>query len=113
MSVSDPRFAAEIVAAGEEPLFFDDIGCLANHLAKNAAAPGSVVYVADHRTGAWVRAASAIFSYAPEVPTPMGSHVIAHASPDSRNADASARAAQDRSPVDLFGGALSGISHVP
>jgi len=28
MAVSDPRFAAQLAAPGEEPRFFDDLGCL-------------------------------------------------------------------------------------
>ena len=52
MAVSNQRFAAQIAAPGEEPLFFDDIGCLSSYVQANTALPhGAVAYVADHRTG--------------------------------------------------------------
>lgn len=103
MTVSDVHFAAQIVAAGEEPLFFDDIGCLAGYLARERPADGSVAYVADHRTGAWVRAADATFSYAPSLASPMGSHLIAHASTASRNEDRAAQGAEPRQASSIFG----------
>ena len=92
MSVSSARFASQIVAPGEDPLFFDDLGCLAAYLREHAAQPaGAVAYVADHRTGRWVPAADAVFTQGTALETPMGSHVVAHASPASRDADEVAR----------------------
>ena len=46
--------------------------------------------VADHRTGAWVDAATAIFTKTP-LSTPMSSGLIAHADQASRDADEDAR----------------------
>ena len=101
MAVSNARFASQIVAPGEEPLFFDDLGCLAAYLRKHATQPaGAVAYVADHRTRTWVPASDAIFTNAPALETPMGSHVVAHASLASRDADAAARGG---TPVDAAG----------
>ncbi|HXX29207.1 MAG TPA: nitrous oxide reductase accessory protein NosL, partial [Myxococcaceae bacterium] len=74
MLVSDPRTAAQLVAPGEEPLFFDDVGCLARYLAEHPGRRGAVAYVADHRTGAWVQASSAEYILQASVATPMGSH---------------------------------------
>ena len=92
MAVSNARFAAQIVAPGEEPLFFDDLGCLAAYLSSQAQrAPRAAAYVADHWTGDWVPAASAVFTKVPVLDTPMGSHVVAHASAASRDADPDAR----------------------
>ncbi|HYB52707.1 MAG TPA: hypothetical protein VEG84_02465, partial [Thermoanaerobaculia bacterium] len=59
MPVSDAHLAAQVVAKGEEPKFFDDLGCLRDFLAASPAPAESVVYVADHRSGAWVRAEAA------------------------------------------------------
>jgi copper chaperone NosL len=109
MAVSSARFASQIVAPGEDPLFFDDLGCLAAYLRDHAArSAGTVAYVADHRTSQWVPAADAVFTMVPALETPMGSHVIAHASRASRDADVTTR---DGTPVDaagFFGNRLPG-----
>jgi copper chaperone NosL len=88
MAVSSGRFASQIVAPGEEPRFFDDLGCLAAYLRGHARLPPrAVAYVADHRSGEWVPPASAIFTRVPGLETPMGSQVVAHVSAASRDAD--------------------------
>jgi len=98
MTVSAARFASQIVAPGEEPRFFDDLGCLAAHMRNRPPLPtGAAVYVADHRTREWAVAASAVFTRAAGLDTPMGSRVVAHASSASRDAD---RAAAGGEPVD-------------
>ena len=102
MTVSDVHFAAQLVAAGEEPLFFDDIGCLAGYLA-GGAGTDRLAYVADHRTGEWVRASDAVFSHASRLASPMNSHLIAHASAESRDMDPAARGAEPRTPEAIFG----------
>jgi copper chaperone NosL len=102
MPVSDPGLAAQIAAPGEDPKFFDDIGCLGEYLHRNPARPGSVAYVADHRTREWLPATSAVYTRA-GIETPMGSHWIAHADAASRDADPAARSG---APVDrgtIFG----------
>jgi copper chaperone NosL len=104
MIVSDRHFASQIVAPYEEPLFFDDLGCLTRFLAETpASAPGAVTYVADHRTGDWVRADRAVYSTVPTLTAPMGSHVLGHASEESRAADTAAAGGQVVSPADVFG----------
>jgi copper chaperone NosL len=104
MPVSDPRLAAQLAGPGEEPRFFDDIGCLRDFLAK-AGSPrsGAVAYVADHGTGRWTPASSAVFSRCPAVETPMGSHVIAHSDAASRSADPSAAGCSNVAVTDIFG----------
>ena len=108
MAVSDRRFAAQIVAPGEEPIFFDDLGCLREHLAGTPALPaGAVVYVADHRTTEWVNGVSAVFTHRAGLASPMASGLMAHRDPSSRDQD---RAARGGSPVagrDVLG-ALAG-----
>jgi copper chaperone NosL len=112
MAVSDPRSAAQLVAPGEEPRFFDDVGCLGRHLAASPPPRGAVAFVADHRTGAWVRADRAVYTHQPTVETPMGSHLLAHADAASRDADPAARGGSERSARDVFGpgGAPAGES---
>ena len=104
MMVSDPARAAQIVAPAEEPLFFDDIGCLRDYLAGGASLPeGAVAYVADHRTKAWVVATKALYTRNSAVDTPMGSHILAHADSTSREADPEAREGMLLSPAEVFG----------
>lgn len=91
MIVSDRRFAAQLLARSEEPKFFDDIGCLGRFLKEGGARRDAVAYVADHRTRAWVPARTACYTCVPGLETPMGSHLLAHADPASRDADPDAR----------------------
>lgn len=104
MAVSESRFAAQIVAPGEEPAFFDDIGCFGAHVSHAGPWPrGAIAYVADHRTRAWVPAIHAVYTRVPDLETPMGSHLIAHADSASRDADAAARRGAVVDPKEIFG----------
>ncbi|ABS24466.1 nitrous oxide reductase accessory protein NosL [Anaeromyxobacter sp. Fw109-5] len=104
MAVSDPRFAAQLVAAREEPRFFDDIGCLRDFLRAHASLPdGAVAYVADHRTRAWVRAAAARYTRDDALATPMSSHLVAHADDASRAADPEAARGVRITVAEVFG----------
>lgn len=108
MAVSDAKLASQIVAPGELPLFFDDLGCLAGFVKAGRVPREGVVFVADHRTKAWVRADRAIYTRVPGLATPMGSHLVAHESAASRDQD---QAVGDGTPVgmeELFGAAASG-----
>jgi copper chaperone NosL len=111
MSMSDVRFAGQIVAPGEEPLVFDDIGCMANHLKAHPAPAGAAAFVADHRTKEWVRAEFAVFTRVPGLQTPMQSGLIAHASTTSREQDQDAVPGTQAAVVDVFGDALPRGSH--
>lgn len=101
MVLSDQRTAAQIVERGEEPRFFDDLGCLQAYLGTapdgTTVVPSGTVptrmYVADHRTGEWVPAESAIFARVPSVDTPMGSHLLAWKDDTSRRQDPAGNAA--------------------
>ena len=90
MIASEPRLAAQVVAPGTEPLIFDDIGCLRDYLAANPVAKDAIVYVADHRTGKWIRAEEAVYTSAAALSTPMGSRIVAHADLASKDADPAA-----------------------
>jgi len=112
MAVSDVRFAGQVGAPGELPRFFDDVGCLAGWLKEQKALPdGVVAWVADHRTREWIPAGRAVYTRVPQLATPMGSHLIAHADAASRDADPDSRggtpvaAAELFDPVILGGGA--------
>jgi copper chaperone NosL len=109
MAVSEPRFAAQIVAPGEDPLFFDDVGCLRDYLKSGArVAAGSLAYVADHRTREWVEAGRAVYTRVAGLGTPMGSGLIAHAGATSRDADQTARGGTPLGPTEVFGRMLPG-----
>lgn len=104
MTVSDPRFAAQVVAPGDEPLFFDDIGCLATYLREEAPLPpGAIAYVADHRTRAWVPASRATFTRVVRLETPMASHLVAHADAASAGADDEAKDGVRVAVAEIFG----------
>lgn len=103
MAVSSAVFASQLVAPGELPRFFDDLGCLADYLKTGKAPKGATAFVADHRTKAWVRADRAVYTRVPGLETPMGSHVIAHADAASRDGDPDARTGVPVAPSELFG----------
>jgi hypothetical protein len=77
-----------VASRREEPLFFDDLGCLAHHLESlGGLPPGGIIYVADHRTNNWAPFDRAVFTRVDTISAPMGSHIIAHESVASRDAD--------------------------
>ena len=103
MVISDARFAAEIVAPAEEPKLFDDIGCLRDYLASGAALPpGMVIFVADHRTRAFVVASRAVYRHLPGAATPMTSGLAAWADESSCSIDPDARAGTRRTLTEIF-----------
>lgn len=89
MTIVSRATAAQIVRAGDEPLFFDELGCLREYLTRRALPNDAVAYVADHRTGEWVNARVAVFTRT-TVATPMASGLLAHADAQSRDADPAA-----------------------
>lgn len=106
MAVSDARFASQVVAPREEPRFFDDLGCLRDWLREHPEQPrGAVAYVADHRTGAWVRAEAAAYARVPGLATPMASELVAHRDAASREADPAVGGAIPLPASELFGAA--------
>jgi copper chaperone NosL len=103
MAVSSAVFASQLVAPGELPRFFDDLGCLGDFLKAGKAPRDATAFVADHRTKAWVRADRAVYTRVPGLETPMGSHVIAHADASSRDQDGDARGGTPVAAAELFG----------
>ena len=89
MTIVSRATAAQIVRAGDEPVLFDELGCLREYLAQRAIPDDAVIYVADHRTGEWVNARAAVFTNT-TVSTPMASGLLAHADASSRDADPAA-----------------------
>jgi copper chaperone NosL len=108
MGVTDQRYASQVLVPGESPRFFDDLGCLKRYLADADNLPvGTRVFVADHRTRAWVAAADAIYTRVDSVAASMGSHIIAHESVASRQADPDAQGGTSVPPADLLPASLA------
>ncbi len=106
MVISERPFAAQIVSRSDEPVFFDDIGCLRDYLAGGGkVGRGAMAYVNDHRTGAWVPAGQAIYTRVPTLATPMGSHLVAHANEASRQDDPVTQFDPPRTAAEVFAGA--------
>ena len=103
MTVVEPTLASQLVAPGEEPRFFDDIGCLTAYLATHPSGPADRAFVADHATGAWIDAARAVYTRAGAIATPMNSHLVAHENARARDADASVRGGVPLTVADVFG----------
>lgn len=103
MAVSDARFSAQLVAPGELPHFFDDLGCLGSFLKAGRAPAGAAAFVADHRTKAWIRADRAVYTRVPGLATPMGSSLVAHTDAASRDGDPDARGGVPVAATALFG----------
>jgi len=103
MPVSDARLASQVVAPGELPRFFDDLGCLFSFVKGGRASAGAAAFVADHRTKQWVRADRAIYTRVPGLETPMSSHLLAHADAASRAQDQDARGGTPVAAGELFG----------
>ena len=110
MTVSASDVVAQLVAPGEEPRFFDDVGCLAAFLKAQAHQPdGAIAYVIDHRTRTWVRADRAVYTRVPDLDTPMGSNLVAHSDAESRRADPLTARGSITHVADIFGaGAVPG-----
>ncbi len=108
MTVSDARFAAQLVAPGEEPKFFDDIGCLREYLKTATPVPGSIAYVASYRTHAWVPARDAFYLRHESIETPMGFHLVAFEDAAGRDAAPAAAGGEKLDAAAVFGDRLPG-----
>ena len=78
MHIADMRHVGEIIGT-EEVWKFDDVGELFVYYQEQGLKDGDVqaVYVKGYDTGKWIEAGSASFVIAPDVKTPMATHVLA------------------------------------
>jgi len=89
MVISTDDGAGEIVAAGEDTRFYDDIGCMAADWAAHRDATAFV----HARGGVWMNAAAAAYARPAAARTAMGSGVVAFATAaDAGAADPGGRA---------------------
>lgn len=84
MTISDPRYAAELVTRTGKVIVFDDIGCLAAFLAAGDMSANAVHSAWAHdyvAPDAWMRTGDLTFVRSDSLHTPMGSGLIALAQP--------------------------------
>jgi len=91
MVISSRATAAQLLTPGEEPRLFDDLGCLRSDLERAAPSAGTVIVVADHLTGDWLKVEDAVLTEVPGLQTPMGSGLIAHRTTADRDRDPASR----------------------
>ena len=104
MAMSASGAVAQLVVPGDDPRFFDDIGCLASFLTEHGNQPaGAIAYVVDHQTHSWVPAGAAVYARVPDLDTPMGSHLVAHADERQRRDDSATARGSIVSIADVFG----------
>ena len=70
MLISESTHAAQAVAPGEEPRFYDDRGCLAADVA--ALPDGARLFVQLDGGSGWIEARDAFFAFPADARTPMG-----------------------------------------
>lgn len=90
MAISEKQFAAEIIAADETVLKFDDVGCMLRYRdGSGGKLKAAAIFVTDYDTRQWLKAEDAFFTRSKSVKTPMGSGLIAYADRSKAGADAS------------------------
>lgn len=78
MSISEKRYAAELIDDEGEVFKFDDIGCMANFIKQkknNATVQGTFVMDFDRRE--WLKAETAFYVRSSELRTPMNGGIVA------------------------------------
>ena len=78
MSISEKRYAAEIIDNEGQPLKFDDIGCMTNYikLKKNNVSIAAT-FVMDFDRREWLKAENAFYVRSTEFKTPMSGGIVA------------------------------------
>jgi nitrous oxidase accessory protein len=79
MTISDPRFAAQLITSKGKMLAFDDIGCLVTYArTRLPGVPAPEVWVNDFLSpDSILEGTHAVFLQADSIATPMGSHLLA------------------------------------
>ncbi|MDH4069061.1 MAG: nitrous oxide reductase accessory protein NosL [Ignavibacteria bacterium] len=79
MSISEPRFAAEILSTSSEVYKFDDLGCLRSFRERRTDVVPAGVFVIDYDNGTWLPYHRAVVTVT-GIRTPMASGLIATSS---------------------------------
>ena len=78
MSISETRYAAELIDDAGQVFKFDDIGCMTNFIKqKRINAPILATFVKDFDSREWVKAENAFYVRSSELKTPMNSGLAA------------------------------------
>ena len=89
MSISEKRYAAELIDSDEQAFKFDDIGCMVNFIKqKRNNASTQAIFVMDYERREWLPAESATYVRSSEFKTPMNGSIVAFK--DQSNAQAAA-----------------------
>jgi len=84
MSISERRYAAELLDADGQAFKFDDIGCMANFLRqKKNSAEIRATFVMDFEHSQWIKAENAFYVRAAGFQTPMNGGIVAFANRSS------------------------------
>ena len=91
MSISERRYAAELIDNDGQAFKFDDIGCMANFM-KQKKNDGAMrgIFVMDFERRDWLRAADSFYVRSSALKTPMNGGVVAF----KNESDAQAAAAK-------------------
>jgi copper chaperone NosL len=114
MTISDPRFAAELVTTHRRIRMFDDAGCLAAFVADGAGDAGAIrsLWVSDFlHPGIMVTAEEAHFVRSDSLRTPMDTRVVAVARREAADSLAQAMGGVVVAWEDVVAGAASHRSH--
>jgi|GEM_PF-330274 len=103
MHIADMRHVGEIIGA-KDVWKFDDVGELFVYYQEEGLTDGDAqaVYVKGYDTGRWVEADSAHYVVAPDVATPMGTHVLALAKEESVGTYTASESARETTYDDLL-----------
>lgn len=103
MHIADMRHVGEIIGT-EEVWKFDDVGELFVYYQEQGLKDGDVqaVYVKGYDTGKWIEAGSAGYVIAPDVETPMATHVLALGKEDSVSTYTASAGARETTYDDLL-----------
>ena len=104
MAVSEKQYAAQFITKDGEAHKFDEIGCMREYL-KTKQERGQVAahFVADYKSGKWLKAEEAHFVKSAELATPMSGNIVAFQTPAEAQAAATNYQGEPLSFADVFG----------
>lgn len=86
MTLTDARFAVELITPKNRIYTFDDIACLKRYLKENTRDEKTTIWISDYQNqGQFVKIEEAFFVQSNEIHSPMGGHTIAFAGTEIAN----------------------------